>query len=53
MLERFEHPNYEGVYAQTWGEALEFRLIKQSMSFQQNYFPVGSYNSPKITYPPG
>jgi hypothetical protein len=49
MLDRFEHPKIYGAYAKTWGEAIEFRLMRQSYEFSDNYFPNGTYVEPKVT----
>jgi adhesin HecA-like repeat protein len=51
MLDRFEHPALPGLYAETWGEALEYRISKQSLNFQNKYYPLGTYQQPKVTYP--
>lgn len=29
MIDRFEHPMVPGEFAQTWGEALEYRIISK------------------------
>jgi len=50
MLDRFEHPKVPGGYAQTWGEALEYRILRQNKTFQKNNYPVGSYQDPKVKY---
>lgn len=51
MNKRFKHPKIPGDFAQTWGEALEYRLFRQNLDFQHQCFPVGTYNRPVVTYP--
>jgi len=51
MLDRFPHPAIPGSFAQTWGEALEYRIFRQGLDFQHENFPVGSYVAPRINYP--
>jgi hypothetical protein len=51
MARRFGHPQLSNVFAKTWGEALEYRLLRQNSSFINENFPVGTYEAPKIVYP--
>ncbi|WP_299432033.1 DUF6443 domain-containing protein [uncultured Aquimarina sp.] len=41
MSERFPHPKKKGVYAKTWGEAINFRIGKQNSGYRNTY-PSGS-----------
>ena len=51
MLTRFRHLTVSDSFAETWGEALEYRIMKQKLDFMNKNFPVGTYENPTINYP--
>jgi hypothetical protein len=49
MGRRFPNPDVPGEFATTWGEAVQYRIMRQSNTFiQQN--PRGALSNPAITY---
>jgi hypothetical protein len=48
MLNRFKNPNKPGEYAQTWGQAVEFRTNSQNAAFRENYGGTGTFVQPAI-----
>ncbi|HEV2614882.1 MAG TPA: hypothetical protein VGV92_09320 [Gammaproteobacteria bacterium] len=49
MADRFEHPTVQGAHPETWGEAVEYRVLRQSLGYM-NAFPEGTLEIPRITY---
>jgi len=49
MLDRFKN-SVTNIYAATWSEAIEARILKQSIPFVENNFPYGSFNDPLISF---
>ena len=41
---------YKGQVAETWGEAMQIRIMRQKGNFATEN-PLGSYQPPKVTYP--
>lgn len=50
MARRFRNPLDRQVFAETWGEAANFRMMGQPEQFVNQYLPYGSIDDPMLSY---